>query len=261
MMVLSLVLTGLLGGFIGGLLGLGGGIIFVPFLFFIFHYFDMSISTTIQSAIVTSLACVILSSASAVIKHQKNGLIEWSVFGKTAPGIIIGSSLGLISLSLFSSGLARLVYSLLLICIAIYMIKKRTVTKKHDFGSLQYVNSFSITVGLVSSFLGIGGGTLTTPYFHYHGYEMKKCIATASICGFCISFFGIVISGIMTSVAGIFNYNILNFLILDAFIIISLSSMVSSYYGASLTAKIKTGHLRLIFGYTLIIISIFIIIY
>ena len=84
--------TGSLGGFFGGLLGLGGGIIFVPFLFFIFSHFDIHSTHIMQSAICTSLACIVISSLSSTYKHNKNKLIDWSIFKKMLIGLLIGST-------------------------------------------------------------------------------------------------------------------------------------------------------------------------
>ena len=75
-------LAGSLGGFFGGLLGLGGGIIFVPFLFFIFNQYGIHSSHIMQSAICTSLACIVISSLSSTYKHNKNKLIDWDLFKK-----------------------------------------------------------------------------------------------------------------------------------------------------------------------------------
>ena len=75
MLYISYIAIGVTGGFIGGFLGLGGGIIFVPFLFIVFNYFNINVESAIQSAIITSLSCVVLSSLAALTKHQRNNLV------------------------------------------------------------------------------------------------------------------------------------------------------------------------------------------
>ena len=125
MLYVSYVIIGLVGGFIGGFLGLGGGIIFVPFLFIIFNYFNVNFDLSIQSAIVTSLTCVVLSSLSALIKHIKNELVVWKMFHQTLPGIVLGSTLGLILISTIPSVYVKMIYGLLLILIGIYMLRKK----------------------------------------------------------------------------------------------------------------------------------------
>ena len=111
------VICGSLGGFLGGLLGLGGGIVFVPMLFFIFNNYDINSAHMMQSAVSTSLACVVISSMSAAIKHNKNKLVNWDIFYKMLPGITIGSLLGVILITVLSSGTIKLYYGLLLILI------------------------------------------------------------------------------------------------------------------------------------------------
>ena len=95
--------TGALGGFFGGLLGLGGGIIFVPFLFFIFNQYDIHTSHVMQSAICTSLACIVVSSLSSTYKHNKNRLIDWGIFRKMSLGLSAGSIGGIIFISYLSN--------------------------------------------------------------------------------------------------------------------------------------------------------------
>ena len=101
MLYLLYVITGAIGGFVGGFLGLGGGIIFVPSLFYIFTYFQIQDNYVMQSAVSTSLACVVISSLSAAIKHYKNQLINWKIFYKMLPGLTLGSLSGVLFLTIF----------------------------------------------------------------------------------------------------------------------------------------------------------------
>ena len=96
------VICGSIGGFLGGLLGLGGGIVFVPALFFIFTMYDLNQDHIMQSAVSTSLACVVISSLSAAIKHNMNKLINWTIIYKILPGLILGSVLDDIYLVILS---------------------------------------------------------------------------------------------------------------------------------------------------------------
>ena len=93
------ILTGLAGGLIGGFLGLGGGIVFVPSLLLIFTSYNIYEGYELQSAIITSLGCVFISSLSAMITHNKNNLILWDAFNKTSLGISVGVLVGIFLLS------------------------------------------------------------------------------------------------------------------------------------------------------------------
>ena len=139
------VICGSLGGFLGGLLGLGGGIVFVPMLFFIFNNYDINSAHMMQSAVSTSLACVVISSMSAAIKHNKNKLVNWDIFYKMLPGITIGSLLGVILITVLSSGTIKLYYGLLLILISLYLIFEKVDKKNSIVSKKEYKLIISIT--------------------------------------------------------------------------------------------------------------------
>lgn len=253
------LLTGAIGGFIGGLLGLGGGIIFVPFLFFIFSLYDLHLNNLMQSAVSTSLACVILSSFSAAIKHNKNKLINWLLVKKMLPGLTLGSIVGVIIITVVASEVIKIYYGILLLMISIYLMYEKekntfSINKKHT-----YINTFSFITGVISNMLGIGGGTLTTPYFKFYGESMKASIATASACGVPIALFGIVGTLIIAESFSIFEKTVLDFLDIYAFSLISISTLIFSYLGAGVTYKTNTRVLKKIFCITLFLIGITII--
>ena len=250
------LITGSIGGFIGGLLGLGGGIIFVPFLFFIFTHFEIHSSNIMQSAVSTSLVCVIISSFSAAIKHNKNKLINWNIFKLMLPGLAIGSIVGVSLITLLSSDLIKIYYGILLIIIAIYLLIEVDDTKKIIKKNFKYINIFSIFTSSISTLLGIGGGTLTTPYFKYYGESMKTSIATASACGVPIALLGIIATLVINLFFNIFDKTVLDFIDYYAFILISSSTLIFSYLGASLSFVTKINILKNLFSLALLIIGI-----
>jgi len=249
------VITGAIGGFIGGFLGLGGGIIFVPSLFYIFTYFQIQNDYIIQSAVSTSLACVIVSSLSAAIKHYKNQLINWEIFYKMLPGLTLGSLSGVLFIAILSSSIIKLLYSILLIMIAIYMFfeKENNITSVFKF---KFIHFFSYMVGTISALLGIGGGTLTTPYFKIQGESLKSSIATAAACGVPIASFGIILSIALNIFTNSFDVSILDYINLPGFILISSSAMLFSYFGAATTFSTNTDLLKNIFSLSILIIGI-----
>jgi|TARA_B100001741_G_scaffold230156_1_gene191547 uncharacterized membrane protein YfcA len=256
-------ICGSVGGFLGGFLGLGGGIIFVPTLFFIFTLYGFNSEHIMQSAVSTSLACVIISSLSAALKHNKNKLINWIAFKKMLPGLILGSVLGVILITVLSNEMIKFYYGILLILISLYLtfeqenqLDKTISNEKHKF-----IHIFSFFTGSISTMLGIGGGTLTTPYFKYHGDSMKTSIATAAACGVPIALFGIVITFLINGIFGIFSKTIFDFIILDAFIIMSVSTLIFSYIGAGVTFISNTILLKYIFSVILLITGFTILIF
>jgi len=255
MLYLLYVITGAVGGFIGGFLGLGGGIIFVPSLFYIFTYFQIQNDYVIQSAVSTSLACVVISSLSATIKHYKNQLINWKIFYKMLPGLALGSLSGVLFITIFPSNVIKLFYSILLIIIAIYIFFEKENNIKSVL-KFKFVHFFSYIIGTVSALLGIGGGTLTTPYFKTQGESLKSSIATAAACGVPIASFGIILSIILNTFTNSFHTTILNYINLSSFILISSSAILFSYFGAAATFSTNTSLLKNIFSLSILIIGI-----
>ena len=253
------LIIGIVGGFLGGLLGLGGGIIFVPSLFFIFHYNELYLDNIMQSAVSTSLACVVISSLSAAIKHNMNKLINWQLFYRMLPGLCLGSIIGVILITILSSKIIKIYYGILLIVIAIYMMttresyKNRVTIKENKY---KFLNTFAFFTGSISTLLGIGGGTLTTPYFKYFGETLKRSIATAAACGVPIALFGIIITYVINMTTQILENNIFEFIDYTAFLLISISTLIFSYIGAGVTYISNTMVLKNIFCFSLIIIGI-----
>ena len=255
------LITGCIGGFLGGLLGLGGGIIFVPSLFFIFSIYGLHEENIMQSAVSTSLLCVVISSLSAAVRHYKNNLINWKIIRLMIPGLACGSLCGVIFLTISSSNVIKIYYSILLILISSYMFNQKNSQDRTESVPLKYVYPFSFFTGTVSNILGIGGGTLTTPYFNFHGQSLKRSIGTAAGCGVPIAIFGIVVSYLLNILFGIFEKTVLDFIDYYAFMIVSGSTLIFSYLGASATFKTRTTLLKNIFCIALLVISVTILIF
>tara|TARA_Y100000590_G_scaffold286981_1_gene322902 strand:- start:26942 stop:27730 length:789 start_codon:yes stop_codon:yes gene_type:complete len=248
-------LTGSLGGFLGGLLGLGGGIIFVPCLFFIFTFFEINNNYIMQTAICTSLACVVVSSIFATIKHKKNNLVEWNFFKKMLLGLSIGSILGIIFISSISSIYVKLFYGYFLILIAIYILFAKEQKSSIEKKELKLVKVYSLLVGFFSSILGIGGGTLTIPYYRFHGLSTKLSIGTSSVCAVPISILAVITTSIIYYYLNLKNIYIENFIHIESFIIVAVSSTIFSYYGASLTHYINTNFLKSLLSIVMLVVS------
>ena len=255
------LITGAIGGFLGGLLGLGGGIIFVPFLFFIFNLNDLHSGYLMQSAVSTSLSCVIISSFSAAVKHNKNKLINWLLFEKMLPGLILGSILGVILITVLTSDIIKVYYGVLLLMISSYLLYGEDKVYVGKNKNHKYINIFSFFTGTISTMLGIGGGTLTTPYFKFYGESMKKSIATAAACGVPIALLGILVTFFLNGIFKVFEKTIFDFIDLYAFCIVSATTLLFSYIGAGITYKTNSLILKRIFCITLFLVGITILAY
>src|SRR5689334_596463 len=94
MLVLALCAMGVFGGFAAGLLGIGGGMILVPFMTMIFTALQFPPQLVVHMAIATCLATILFTSMSSVRAHHLRGGVLWPVVWRLTPGILIGSWVG-----------------------------------------------------------------------------------------------------------------------------------------------------------------------
>jgi uncharacterized protein len=183
-------LTGIFAGLIGGMLGLGGGIIIVPVLHFLFIQQGFPPSIIMHLAVTTSLATIIVTSLSATYAHHKKGAVLWPVVNRIAPGILVGAALGALIADSLSSNTLRIVFGVFEILVAIQIgleLKPKAQTKLP--GKCGLISS-GLGIGLFSTILGIGGGTLTVPFLLWCNVNIRNAVAVSSACGFPIAVAG-----------------------------------------------------------------------
>lgn len=192
-----LCVSGIAAGFVAGLLGLGGGIIFVPVYYFIFSdYFAMSQNEAIVLATSTSLMTMIPTTMSSCIAHIRHDNYLWDLLKRWLPWLCAGVAGGKIFSHFFGGAWLSLLFSgilLLAACNLIFFSKARGIFKSLPGNGLQALMAFCIS-GL-SVMLGIGGGTLTVPPLSlFQGLDTKKVVGTASIIGLIVCLPGTLIT-------------------------------------------------------------------
>jgi uncharacterized membrane protein YfcA len=105
LLIAEMATLGLCTGFLAGLLGIGGGMIMVPFLTIILTKIGVAPELTIKMAIATSMATIVFTSISSVRAHHKRGAVRWDLVKRLAPGIVLGSLLGSMGFLPCSKGL------------------------------------------------------------------------------------------------------------------------------------------------------------
>src|ERR1700744_2822990 len=191
-MNLSLLLTtgfiyfgaGIFAGLASGLMGIGGGIIVVPALIFLFHRNPVIPSDfMMQTVIGTSLAVMIFTTQATIRAHYKRGKIYWPVFKRLLAGISIGTVCGALFANRLSTQWLKMVFALFLIFIALKMLfdMRQIRMSFRGFPKFCIQQLLSLSTGALSGLLGIGGGALIISYLNYCGLEMKKIIPIAAL--------------------------------------------------------------------------------
>ena len=250
------LLVGIFAGLSAGLLGIGGGLIIVPALLWIFQYQGINDISLIHIAIGTSLASIIFTSISSIYAHHRKAAIIWPIFWSLAPSIVIGALLGAAIANWIPSAELKIIFGLFELYVAIQMtwnIKPKRQTQLPRSLCLSFVGS---GIGLLSSIVGIGGGTMTVPFLLYVGTPIRKAIATSAACGLPIAIAGsigfLVTGGSKTAVLPYSS----GYLYFPALLGIVIASVVFAPIGAWFAHRLSQRYLKQIFAGLLYLLAI-----
>jgi uncharacterized membrane protein YfcA len=183
----------LLGGFAGvvaGLLGVGGGLIIVPFLLLIWHAGGFVTDSPMQQAVGTSLAIIILTSLSSVYAHHRYGAVDWRIVKRLLPGIVTGGLFGAVLAVNLPSGILRQAFGIFELLVALQMGFGWRPDPQRELPRPMAMGIIGAFIGSVSSFLGVAGGTLVVPFLTWCNVVMQRAVGTAAACGIPIAVAG-----------------------------------------------------------------------
>ncbi|QRN41489.1 MAG: TSUP family transporter [Neisseriaceae bacterium] len=181
-------------GFLSGLLGIGGGLLTIPIIAYMLRSNFGDIEYLQQTAIGTSFAIMVLTALSSAVTHNRNGNINWNIVKKMTFPIILGTALGA-----FISPYIRSDYLQILFILFIYYVAiKSIINLKNQNQVIRELTSSKIKLaglgtGLLSSWLGIGGGSIFVPFFLHYNIDIKKSLGTSAALGFPIALVGVMI--------------------------------------------------------------------
>lgn len=244
--IILFLLVGVLSGFIAGLFGVGGGLIIVPALLFLLHL-DVDYAYLMHTAVATSLAIIIFTSISSFYAHNKYRNIIWPVFFKILPTILIGAYIGAFISQYMSFDFMRNLFAIFEITVAV--IIWFNIRAKNNIKNMSYwlFSAVGYIIGFLSSIIGIGGGTISTPFFVYNNIAVKNAIAISATLGIPISIAGSIGFIVAGSDIDINQYS-LGYINLKALITISLASVLFAPLGAKVANIVENKKLRKFFA-------------
>lgn len=181
---------GAVAGLTAGLFGVGGGLIIVPTLLWVFRGRGVDESIVMHLAIGTSLATIIITSVSSIYAHNKRQAVQWGLFVMLTPGIVIGAWLGAAVADLLSSVWLQRVFALFVIFVALHLVLDVNFGSNRKIPGKVGMFLAGAVIGMISSIVGIGGGSMTVPFLHWNGVNIRNAVATSSACGFPIALAG-----------------------------------------------------------------------
>ena len=245
-------------GFMAGLLGVGGGIIMVPALYYAFTVLDFDIITRMHLSVGTSLSIIIPTSIISTKTHMEYDAVDFKMVKSFGIFILFGVVGGtFLAVNLKTPALV-LFFSIFAFVVGLFFIFVREKLMENPKKISNFVKNISgIIIGFISVPLGIGGGSLMVPFMRTFGYDIRKSIGTAAAVGFLIAVSGSItmITGgkIIDNVSTPFSFGYVNLL---GFIVFVPVTMIMARIGAKAVYKIDKKLLSKIFGTFLIIVAV-----
>lgn len=249
--------AGILGGILAGLLGIGGGIVIVPALYFGLSLVSVEPALAMQVAVATSLATIVFTSLASARGHQRRGAIDWALLKLWAPSILVGVVLG----ALLGGVLSGLVMIAVFASVALMVSADMVFRRSDGGGSGRSLGRpvwalFGVVAGAISSLMGIGGGTVCVPLLNVLGYDIRRAVGTSSAIGFLIGLPGALVYAVSgAGAAGVPPFT-LGYVNLPAVAVIAPLTMGFAGVGVRLAHTIPRRALSLAFGLFLLVTAL-----
>ncbi|MFC5461484.1 sulfite exporter TauE/SafE family protein [Massilia niabensis] len=248
LLILALLAMGAFGGFAAGLLGIGGGMVLVPFITMIFTARGVPDELVVHMAIATSLGTIMFTSLSSMRAHHKHGAILWHVVKMLAPGIVVGSMIGpWIGKQMNSSALAFF-FGIFVAFSATQMLINKKPAAARELPAAPGMFATGGLIGILSGLVGAGGGFISVPFMTWCNVRIHNAVATSAALGFPIA-----LAGTLANIfygwdePGLPEYS-LGFIYVPALLIIVAASVTLAPLGARTAHRMPVRRLQQVFA-------------
>jgi uncharacterized protein len=256
LLLIELAVLGLSTGFLAGLLGIGGGMMMVPFITIILSARAVGPDLAVKMAIATSMATIIFTSISSVRAHHKRGAVRWDLVKGLAPGIILGgfiASLGVFAL-LKGSSLALFFAVFVSFSATQMFLDRKPAPTRQVPGTAGLIGAGSV-IGFLSGLVGAGGGFISVPFMTWCNVAIHNAVATSAALGLPIALanvVGYVVSG--QSVQNLPPYSF-GYIWLPALVVIASCSVLTAPLGAKAAHMLPVKQLKRVFASILYVLA------
>lgn len=186
--IAAMILTGAFAGILAGLLGVGGGIVIVPVLYFVLQAYDVSATTSMLVAAATSLLVIVPTSISSIRSHQRRGNVDWPLIKRWWPFMVIGVVIGCAFALHVKGDVSSAIFgSVALLVAANMLLRSRAEPLARQLPPMMGQGIMSGTIGFFSVIMGVGGGTIGVPMLTSCNYSPHRAVGTSSVFGILIS--------------------------------------------------------------------------
>jgi len=251
--LLLFLMVGALAGFMAGLLGIGGGLVIVPALAVLL--LSVAPEQALHLAVATSLACIVPTSISSLLAHHRRGAVVWPVMRRLTPGLVLGAIAGALTASALSGQTLTLVFALFCGLAGLQLWRGQHHRANRPLPGGPGLLSAGGGIGLISAMVGIGGGTLSVPWLLWHGFDIRRAVATAAACGLPIALAAVLAFVIAGWSRQDLPSSSLGFIHLPALAGVSVAAVLTAPLGARVAHKAPRLVLERVFASFLILLG------
>ena len=255
-MILVMLAVGSIAGFIAGLLGIGGGMIIVPVVLWVLQMKGLGgIEHAQHLAVGTSFAIMVFTTFSSVMAQQRKGSVDWAVVRRMAPGMVVGVIIGSMLAKRLSNEALQIFFIVFVVLVALKTLTDAKPKPTRSLPGPAGLAAVGSLFGMASSWVGIGGGSLSVPFMLYCNVPVRTAVGTSAGLAWPIAVAGAV--GYLYSgwnVAGL-PEGTLGFWYLPAVAVLSVATMLFAPLGVKAAHKLPPEKLKLAFGLLLLVIA------
>jgi uncharacterized protein len=256
--ILMLLLCGAVSGFLAGLLGIGGGMILVPFMIVVFGHLGFNQEVIVHMAIATGMATILFTTSSAILAHHKHGSIDWKLVASMSPGMVFGGLVGGSELfEAIKTSWLSLFFAIFIVYSSIQMLLNKKPKGERELPGALGLFGFGTFAGALASLVGAGGAFITVPFMLWCNVKPHTAMASSSGLGLPVAASATL--GYMYGSWG--NPNLpagsLGFVYLPAVLCIVMVSVFTAPWGAKMARKLNVAQLKRVFGTMLLLLAAF----
>lgn len=248
--------TGITAGLLAGLLGIGGGLVFVPALLAIYLARGVPPEVAMHLAVGSSLAAIVLTSFGSIAAHARRDNVAWPVLRLMLPGLLVGGVAGAALAAALPGDWLRRVFAVFLAVVAVQLVAGLRPAPHRTFPGAVGAGFAGGGIGTLSATLGIGGGTLSVPFLVWCNVPVLRAVGTAAAAGLPLAAAGAIgfavagwrVAGLPTTTIGYVDWS--------AGAVLGLIAMATAPAGARLAHRVSAQALRRVLGSVMLVIAV-----
>ena len=251
-----LLLAGSLAGIMAGMLGIGGGMILVPLLVFVFDLMKVSEALIPHLAIGTSLTTIVVTSLSSAKAHLKRGSFDKELLKHSIMPTTLGAGFGGLLAGSISGMVLVMIFGFMAVIVSVRMMMPSKIhNENHQEPNRFLIGNLTGLTGMISAMVGIGGGAMNVPLLNMMGIKIHQAVGTSASIGFMIALpgaIGFIVSGWEKPNLPEFSFGFIHWL---AALCICLMTAIFAPLGATISHKLNAKKLKQVFGIFLMVVA------